>query len=200
MRPVTCMVRCPPGTRSLAARSMAPRRRRNGQSRGPRSSGECRGPFPRGMASPPAARGALNVAYCRYYGRGRASCQSTGPRARQGEGTPPLKAASPPCYTDAGRPGSGDRCRRRTRMGRRMSQESGMETAHGTARFTLERIPTGAIQAHCYLLTCTQTRQTLAVDPGAEAPRILARLHDLGTSVVSILHTHGHFDHIAVTV
>src|SRR5258706_14858615 len=84
-------------------------------------------------------------------------------------------------------------------MGRRMSQESGMETAHDTARFTLERIPTGAIQANCYLLTCTRTRQTLVVDPGAEAPRILARLHDLGASVVSILHTHGHFDHIAAT-
>src|SRR5258708_7354089 len=121
------------------------------------------------------------------------------PCARRGEGPPPLKAASPPCYTDAGRPGSGDRCRRRTRMGRRMSQESSMETAHDTARFTLERIPTGAIQANCYLLTCTRTRQTLVVDPGAEAPRILAILHDLGTSVVSILHTHGHFDHIAAT-
>jgi glyoxylase-like metal-dependent hydrolase (beta-lactamase superfamily II) len=80
-----------------------------------------------------------------------------------------------------------------------MSQESSMETTHDTARFTLERIPTGAIQANCYLLTCTRTRQTLVVDPGAEAPRILARLHDLGTSVVSILHTHGHFDHIAAT-
>src|SRR5258707_3725683 len=84
-------------------------------------------------------------------------------------------------------------------MGRRMSQESSMETTHDTARFTLERIPTGAIQANCYLLTCTRTRQTLVVDPGAEAPRILAILHDLGTSVVSILHTHGHFDHIAAT-
>src|SRR5258706_6980631 len=84
-------------------------------------------------------------------------------------------------------------------MGRRMSQESSMETTHDKARFTLETIPTGAIQANCYLLTCTRTRQTLVVDPGAEAPRILARLHDLGTSVVSILHTHGHFDHIAAT-
>src|SRR5258708_1146531 len=46
------MVRCPPGTRSLAARSMAPHRRRNGQSRGRRSSVACRGSFPPGMASP----------------------------------------------------------------------------------------------------------------------------------------------------
>src|SRR5262249_24611185 len=77
-------------------------------------------------------------------------------------------------------------------------QERRMES-RGTKPYTLDCIPTGALQANCYLLTCTLTRQTLVVDPGAEAGQILSQLKALGTTGGSVVHTHGHFDHIAAT-
>lgn len=63
----------------------------------------------------------------------------------------------------------------------------------------IEVIPTGMIQANCYLVTYAATGDTMIVDPGAEAERILARVRERALTVVSILHTHGHFDHIGAT-
>lgn len=63
----------------------------------------------------------------------------------------------------------------------------------------IERIPVGALAANCYLVTCPETRETILVDPGDEAEAILSRIAALGVSVVSIVHTHGHFDHISAT-
>ncbi|HST87188.1 MAG TPA: MBL fold metallo-hydrolase [Ktedonobacterales bacterium] len=63
----------------------------------------------------------------------------------------------------------------------------------------IERVAVGQLEANCYLVTCPQARETLIVDPGAEAERILARVYALGTRVTGIAHTHGHFDHISAT-
>ena len=63
----------------------------------------------------------------------------------------------------------------------------------------IEVIPTGMIQANCYLVTCPATNETMIVDPGAEAERILKRVRERSLIVASILHTHGHFDHIGAT-
>jgi hydroxyacylglutathione hydrolase len=63
----------------------------------------------------------------------------------------------------------------------------------------LERVEVGQLEANCYLITCPVERETLIVDPGAEAERILARVYALGTRVTGIAHTHGHFDHISAT-
>lgn len=63
----------------------------------------------------------------------------------------------------------------------------------------LERLSVGQLEANCYLVTCPLARETLIVDPGAEAERILARVRALGTRVAGIAHTHGHFDHIGAT-
>ncbi|HEV8193281.1 MAG TPA: MBL fold metallo-hydrolase, partial [Ktedonobacterales bacterium] len=60
-------------------------------------------------------------------------------------------------------------------------------------------IPVGALAANCYLVTCPETRETIVVDPGDDAKGILARIKELGVEVVSIVHTHGHFDHIGAT-
>ena len=63
----------------------------------------------------------------------------------------------------------------------------------------IEIIPTGTYQANCYLVTCPATGETMVLDPGAEAERILARVREQSLHVVTIAHTHGHFDHISAT-
>lgn len=63
----------------------------------------------------------------------------------------------------------------------------------------LVRIPVGALEANCYLLGCPVTRQAVIVDPGAEPDVILDQLRSSGLDVIAVVHTHGHFDHIAAT-
>jgi glyoxylase-like metal-dependent hydrolase (beta-lactamase superfamily II) len=63
----------------------------------------------------------------------------------------------------------------------------------------IEEFAVGALDANCYLVVCPQTHAAMVVDPGDEAERILARIRARGVSVVRILHTHGHFDHISAT-
>lgn len=63
----------------------------------------------------------------------------------------------------------------------------------------IEGFAVGALDANCYLIVCPQTLAAMVVDPGDEAERILARIHERGVTVVKILHTHGHFDHISAT-
>jgi hydroxyacylglutathione hydrolase len=60
----------------------------------------------------------------------------------------------------------------------------------------VETVVVGALQANCYVLGCEQTRQAIVVDPGDNAPVILAavRRHDL--MVERIVATHAHFDHV----
>ena len=42
-------------------------------------------------------------------------------------------------------------------------------------------------------------RPPVAIDPGGEADRILARAEKTGRSIGAILHTHGHLDHAGGT-
>ena len=63
----------------------------------------------------------------------------------------------------------------------------------------IEGFAVGELGANCYLVVCPRTQATLVVDPGDEAERILARIRERVVTVVKILHTHGHFDHISAT-
>jgi glyoxylase-like metal-dependent hydrolase (beta-lactamase superfamily II) len=63
----------------------------------------------------------------------------------------------------------------------------------------IERITVGMLEANCYLVICSQTREALLVDPGAEPERILLAVGASGAQVKMVLHTHGHFDHIGAT-
>ena len=54
----------------------------------------------------------------------------------------------------------------------------------------------GAIQENCFLFRRDASRQALVVDPGDEAPRLIAAVEELGVDVEAILLTHTHFDHI----
>lgn len=60
----------------------------------------------------------------------------------------------------------------------------------------LERLVVGMLQTNCYLLADPQTRQAAVIDPGGDVERIISRLQHHGLDVVSILNTHGHFDHV----
>ena len=54
----------------------------------------------------------------------------------------------------------------------------------------------GSVASNAYLVTDEATRATVVVDPGDEAPRLLAALAAAGLTPSEIWLTHAHFDHI----
>ncbi len=60
-------------------------------------------------------------------------------------------------------------------------------------------IPVGPLQCNCTILVDEETRDAVLIDPGDEAPRILAAIEKAKARPVALLHTHGHFDHIGAS-
>ena len=60
----------------------------------------------------------------------------------------------------------------------------------------IRQMALGPIQANCYILGCEETRQAVVIDPGEECDRILTTLAGDQLTVVHIINTHGHFDHV----
>jgi hydroxyacylglutathione hydrolase len=54
----------------------------------------------------------------------------------------------------------------------------------------------GAVAANAYLVTDAATGVTVVIDPGDDAPRLLAALAGAGVAPAEIWLTHAHFDHI----
>jgi hydroxyacylglutathione hydrolase len=55
----------------------------------------------------------------------------------------------------------------------------------------------GAVQENCYIVRAgADAARAIVIDPGDEAPLLLAAIEDLGVEVEAILITHCHFDHI----
>ena len=54
----------------------------------------------------------------------------------------------------------------------------------------------GPLAENAYLLRRDDSDRALLVDPGDEAPRILAGMAELGVTLEAILITHTHFDHV----
>jgi glyoxylase-like metal-dependent hydrolase (beta-lactamase superfamily II) len=54
----------------------------------------------------------------------------------------------------------------------------------------------GPVQENCYLVRVAGGDRAVFVDPGEEAPRLLAAVEALGVTVEAILLTHTHFDHV----
>ncbi|MDR1108507.1 MAG: MBL fold metallo-hydrolase [Spirochaetaceae bacterium] len=71
----------------------------------------------------------------------------------------------------------------------------------------INHILVGAIATNCWILPAsaadqtgsgeTESREGVVIDPGADAPAIIARLQRLRLRPRYIILTHGHFDHIA---
>jgi glyoxylase-like metal-dependent hydrolase (beta-lactamase superfamily II) len=59
-----------------------------------------------------------------------------------------------------------------------------------------ETIVVGELGVNCYILADSETKEGIVIDPGAEPAKILSVIKAKGIKVLSILNTHGHFDHI----
>jgi glyoxylase-like metal-dependent hydrolase (beta-lactamase superfamily II) len=54
----------------------------------------------------------------------------------------------------------------------------------------------GPVQENCFLFLREERDDALIVDPGEEAPKLLAAIEALGVQLAGILLTHTHFDHV----
>jgi glyoxylase-like metal-dependent hydrolase (beta-lactamase superfamily II) len=54
----------------------------------------------------------------------------------------------------------------------------------------------GPVQENCYVVRAPGADRAVVVDPGEEAPRLLAAIEQLAVTVEAILLTHTHFDHV----
>ena len=54
----------------------------------------------------------------------------------------------------------------------------------------------GPVQENCWIVWQEGSQRALVIDPGEEAPRILATLEENGLTAEAILLTHTHFDHV----
>src|SRR5881296_3634469 len=59
----------------------------------------------------------------------------------------------------------------------------------------LKTFPVPPLGCNCSIIGDPITKRAIVVDPGGAHERILKDVQDLGMTVVSILHTHAHFDH-----
>jgi len=60
----------------------------------------------------------------------------------------------------------------------------------------LKRLSVGPLDTNTYVIGDEETGDAIIVDPGDEPDRILDEVKDSSLKVVSIICTHGHFDHI----
>jgi glyoxylase-like metal-dependent hydrolase (beta-lactamase superfamily II) len=54
----------------------------------------------------------------------------------------------------------------------------------------------GPVQENCWIVWQEDSKRAVVIDPGEEAPRILATLEEHGLTAEAILLTHTHFDHV----
>ena len=54
----------------------------------------------------------------------------------------------------------------------------------------------GPLRANCFIFGCEETCEGIVIDPGGDAEKIIATVEQLGLSVLHVVNTHGHFDHI----
>ena len=60
----------------------------------------------------------------------------------------------------------------------------------------IKTIPVGQLETNCYIVTNEATLESVVIDPGDEANRILDYLEDNKLSCRAIFLTHGHVDHV----
>ena len=64
-----------------------------------------------------------------------------------------------------------------------------------TSDMIRKTFPVPPLGCNCSIIGDPVTKQAVVVDPGGASEHILREVAELGLTVVSILHTHAHFDH-----
>lgn len=54
----------------------------------------------------------------------------------------------------------------------------------------------GPFASNCFIVGSERTKEGMVIDPGADAKNILNTVRDLGLSIVLIVTTHNHIDHV----
>ena len=54
----------------------------------------------------------------------------------------------------------------------------------------------GPFASNCFIVGSKKTKEGMIIDPGADAPNILNTVRNLGLSIVLIVATHNHIDHV----
>jgi glyoxylase-like metal-dependent hydrolase (beta-lactamase superfamily II) len=57
------------------------------------------------------------------------------------------------------------------------------------------KLTLGIIDTNCYIVVCESRGKAAVIDPGDEAPKVLAALEEAEADLSLILLTHGHIDH-----
>ena len=57
-------------------------------------------------------------------------------------------------------------------------------------------LPLGPIGTNCYLVADSATKDAVAIDPGWDAPLVIAQAKKLNINLCAVWLTHAHFDHI----
>ena len=60
----------------------------------------------------------------------------------------------------------------------------------------LKTFTIGPMEANCYILYSPDKREGLIIDPGAEGERLIKFIQEKKISILYIINTHGHPDHI----
>ena len=60
----------------------------------------------------------------------------------------------------------------------------------------IRSITVGPVMTNCYVVGCEETKKGVIIDPGDEVDRILMEAVEEKLSIVYIINTHGHFDHV----
>ncbi|MGB0459341.1 MAG: MBL fold metallo-hydrolase, partial [Porticoccaceae bacterium] len=64
------------------------------------------------------------------------------------------------------------------------------------SQFIIRTFPVGPLQCNCSVIGDSLSGKALVIDPGGDADQILALVKELNLTVVAIIHTHAHLDHI----
>ncbi len=62
------------------------------------------------------------------------------------------------------------------------------------ARLSIQKVHVGQKDVNCYVITCAETGESVVLDPGDDAPKILQQLERLKVRWICV--THGHSGHV----
>ncbi|NDJ33135.1 MAG: MBL fold metallo-hydrolase [Chloroflexi bacterium] len=60
----------------------------------------------------------------------------------------------------------------------------------------VDMLPIGPLPTNAYVVTCSQTRQAVIIDPGWPDPALMQTIENREAQVTYIVNTHTHWDHI----